>query len=129
MRRDGWIDAVDAQRLGVLGWFGALIANTDMHLGNAALALSDSPPFTLAPAYDMLPMQFRPATTGEIVPRDFIPPLPAPEHRDTWQVAATIALAFWQRAGNDERISEAFRSICADAAARLDRAIARIASA
>jgi hypothetical protein len=123
LRRDGWIDGDDAQRLGVLGWFGALIANTDMHLGNAALTLSDARPFALVPAYDMLPMQFRPTGTGEIVPREFIIPLPTPEHRDDWQIAATMALAFWQSASHDTRLSETFRSTCADAAAELQRAM------
>jgi hypothetical protein len=75
----------------------------------------------------MLPMQFRPATTGEIVPRDFIIPLPTPEYRDAWQIAAAIALAFWQRASNDARISEIFRGICADAAVNLNHAIAHMA--
>ncbi|WP_159015907.1 type II toxin-antitoxin system HipA family toxin YjjJ [Cognatiluteimonas profundi] len=128
LQRDGWIDADDASRLAVLGWFGALIANSDMHLGNAALTLSDSRPFALAPAYDMLPMHFRPASTGEIVPRDFIVPLPTPEHRDAWQIAAAIALAFWQRTSGDPGISDAFRRICADASVDLERAIAHIAS-
>ena len=39
LERDGWLSPADARRLRQTAWFGVLIANTDMHLGNAALRL------------------------------------------------------------------------------------------
>ncbi|MCW1777683.1 hypothetical protein NB693_25720 [Pantoea ananatis] len=60
------VDRPWAHRL-VVGTFGALIGNNDMHLGNAGL-MGDLP-LALAPIYDMLPMAFRPAASGEVVER------------------------------------------------------------
>lgn len=123
--REGWIDADSARRLRLLGWFGALIANSDMHLGNAALILSDARPLALAPAYDMLPMHFRPASSGEVVQRDYAVILPTPEFREDWRAAATMALDFWNRVADEARISGEFRAIAGGAAAALGHAMAR----
>lgn len=125
LQRDGWIDVENARRLHVLGWFGALIANSDMHLGNAALILTDNRPLALAPAYDMLPMHFRPAANGEIVPREYAVTLPTPEFRENWRVAANMALAFWRQVADSPAISETFRRISEGALASLGHAIAR----
>jgi len=126
LQRDGWIGADDARRLRLVSWFGALIANDDMHLGNAALHLQDARPLPLAPVYDMSPMRFRPAANGEVVERNFDMALPTPEHRDDWREAAGIAQAVWRRAANDARISSPFRAIASDAAREVARALARI---
>jgi hypothetical protein len=125
LERDGWIDADSARRLRLYGWFGTLIANNDMHLGNAALQLTDTRPLDLLPAYDMLPMHFRPATSGEVVERQYEVVLPTPERRDDWHEAARIARVFWQRVADDARISAAFRALAGDAGSALDRAIRR----
>jgi hypothetical protein len=122
LERDGWLDADDARRLRVVGWYGALISNTDMHLGNAALQLQDMRPLPLLPVYDMLPMRFRPTAGGEIVDRRHEVPLPTPEQRDDWREAARMAQAFWQRVAGDARISPAFHAIADDARSMLDRA-------
>ena len=105
----------------------ALIANSDMHLGNAAMQLQDTRPLPLAPVYDMLPMTFRPASNGEIVERRYPIALPAPEHVSDWLDVAPAAQAFWQRVAVDERISPAFRAIAADADASVARAFAHLA--
>jgi DNA-binding transcriptional ArsR family regulator len=122
LQRDRWITADDAQRMRTIGLFGALIANSDMHLGNVALMLKDDAPLALAPTYDMLPMQFIPAASGEIVARDYLVTLPLPEHLAEWQSAATAAQDFWQRVQNEPAISEGFRSIAASAAIAINRA-------
>jgi hypothetical protein len=127
LQRDGWLDAHDARLLRRIGWFGALIANSDMHLGNVALQLQDTRPLPLAPVYDMLPMTFRAASNGEIVERRYPIALPAPEHAPDWIESAPAALAFWRRVEADGRISGAFRKIALDAGASVARALAHLA--
>ena len=112
---DGWISRDDAQALRRIGWFGALIGNSDMHLGNVSLILTDARPLALAPVYDMLPMQFRPAVSGEIVPRRLVVDLPLPKQRDDWQFAATIAREFWQHTADAAEVSPSMRDIAGDA--------------
>ena len=111
LEADGWIAVADARHLRLLGWFGALIANSDMHLGNVALLRADARPFALAPAYDMLPMHYRPAVSGEVVPREYTVQRPPPAARDDWQQAAVMARAFWQRVSESTEISVEFRRI------------------
>ncbi|PJK02846.1 transcriptional regulator [Lysobacteraceae bacterium NML71-0210] len=123
LHRDGWISASDAQRLRIIGWFGALIGNSDMHLGNAGLMLGNERPLPLAPVYDMLPMLWRPSTHGEVVARDFQIALPSPQHLEDWRRAAQMALAFWQQAQALAALSQNFRDIAADCEARLHQAI------
>lgn len=125
LQRDGWLDAADARTLALRGWFGALIGNSDMHLGNASLFLGDTRPLALAPSYDMLPMALRPASTGEVVPRtlDIVPPLP--EQRALWSEAALMAMAFWRRTEAEAGISDDMRRIAGGQMGKLDTAIAR----
>ena len=53
--------AHDAARL----WaYGTLIGNTDMHSGNLSFITDQGRPNTLAPAYDITPMAFPPATAA-----------------------------------------------------------------
>lgn len=110
LQRDGWLGREDADTLRLLWWFGGLIGNTDMHFANVSLALDHTRPLHLAPAYDMLPMHYRPMATGEVVTRELVPPLPPPPERPLWQRAADTAQAFWQRAATDARISAEFRA-------------------
>ncbi|MCC6194692.1 MAG: type II toxin-antitoxin system HipA family toxin YjjJ [Burkholderiales bacterium] len=111
------IEADVAAAIERLWWYGRLIANTDMHLGNLTCHVDS--PLRLAPAYDMLPMAYAPLPGGEVAPRVFAPDLPHPGQRPAWLSACEIALAFWVAAGADVRISESFRVVCRDNAARL----------
>jgi HipA-like C-terminal domain len=106
----GLVDADTVRAVERLWWFGCLVANTDMHLGNLSFRIA--PTLRLAPAYDMLPMTYAPLPGGELPPREFVPPLPLPAQREAWQIACTIALGFWHRASTDVRISPAFQSVC-----------------
>ena len=125
LERDGWIDGSDAASLRMIGWFGELIANNDMHLGNAGLILCDERPLALAPVYDMLPMRFRPSANGEVVSRHYEVPPPLPEQRDDWHRAASAALEFWRHVGDDAMTSTNFRAIADGAGTKLDRAMRR----
>ena len=106
------LDADDAQRIERLWWYGRLIANTDMHLGNLSFRPRRTG-FDLAPAYDMLPMAYAPLPGGEVPARTFDPTFPLPAQRPAWLAAASAAAAFWQRAAGDARISAPFRDACA----------------
>jgi hypothetical protein len=92
-----------------------------MQFGNLAFHLHATRPLALAPAYDMLPMLYRPAATGEIVEREFQPPLPMPEARESWQLAAQLAITFWHTVEADARVSLPFRRIAAANAAHIER--------
>lgn len=127
LRRDGWMDADDARALAVRGWFGALIGNNDMHLGNASLALTDARPLALAPSYDMLPMALRPASTGEVVAREIPVAVPLPEQREDWQAAADMASGFWRQVADEAAISSGFHAIAEAQVTKLDAARARFA--
>lgn len=116
------LDAASVAAVEHLWWFGRLIANTDMHLGNLAFHVEHT--LRLAPAYDMLPMAYAPLAGGEVPPRDFTPSLPLPAQRATWLAACTSAMEFWRSAAADSRISEQFRNTCrANAACLADTAV------
>lgn len=103
------------ERVEELWWFGRFIANTDMHHGNLSFRPEDKH-FGLAPAYDMLPMQYAPLRGGD-VPEPAFPsydlPLPPREGRERWVTVATAAVHFWLESSRDKRISKAFRTTCA----------------
>jgi len=107
----GWLSPEDAERLAVLWWFGALIGNTDMHYGNVSLILDRTRPLGLAPAYDMLPMLYRPDTEGALPVRPFTPPPPLPETMSAWSVAVELAMVYWSRVAGARNISGSFRKI------------------
>ena len=106
----------DTERISLTWWFGQIIANSDMHAGNLAFR----PGLTVAPAYDMLPMQYAPLRGGELPARPYSPALPLPAERHVWTTAANAAMAYWQRCSEELRIGESFRQICRDNANVLD---------
>ena len=48
----------------------------------------------------------------ELPPREFRPRPPLPAEREPWGQAASAAMAFWQTAADDDRISAPFRALC-----------------
>jgi hypothetical protein len=121
----GWLPADDVLAIQRLWWFGRLIANSDMHAGNLSF-VPQGGGLRLAPAYDMLPMLYAPLPGGELPRRSFEPPLPRPVQRPAWQAACAAALAFWQAAAADGRISEAFRQQARDNGSTLQRVAERV---
>lgn len=117
----GVIDAATLLQIEQRWWFGRLIGNTDMHFGNLGFFLDDRLPLALAPAYDMLPMLYRPAGNGAIVAREFDPPPPLPATLEAWRVAAGWADEYWQRVAACREISTGFRRIARDNHAALQR--------
>jgi hypothetical protein len=104
----GWLASDDVTRITLAWWFGKLIANTDMHDGNLAFV----PGLMLAPIYDMLPMMYAPANSGEVPAPAYQPALPLPAEQQLWQQAAAAATHYWRRCAQDSRISTDFRAIC-----------------
>ena len=123
-----WITAEDRDRMVQLHCFGELIANTDMHFGNLSFFLSEEAPYPLAPVYDMLPMQFRPSGTGEIVQRHFKPALPKPEDHAIWLETYPHAIHYWRQVRQCPDISPDFQMIAEQAIKALQR-IHKIATA
>jgi len=118
----GLIDAQCLAALERLWLFGQLIANTDMHDGNLAFR----PGLRLAPVYDMLPMAYAPVRGVELPHRHFVPVLPVPSERQAWLSAARAAGLFWQAASQDRRISQDFRTTCAQNAGKVRTALDRL---
>ncbi len=108
--------------------FGTLIGNTDMHPGNLSFVSDEGRPYTLAPAYDMLPMGFCPTHAGDL--RDTLQPAtldPAVDN-DTWRTALALATRYRERITNDAGFSarfapciEALSTHITEASGRIDR--------
>jgi hypothetical protein len=116
----GLISQDEARLTRLLDTFGALIANTDRHLGNLSL-FADNVAHSLAPAYDMLPMAYRPTDQGEVRAVEFRPPTPT--GHQCRGVAAGIADGAGLLGRNGlavtAEISEGLRQIAAQNAALL----------
>ena len=121
LHTEKWITADDSERMIRLHCFGELIANTDMHWGNLSFFLPENSPYPLAPVYDMLPMRFRPSSTGEVIDREFKPTLPKPEDQAAWLEMHPHALTFWQRITKHPEISTDFKALANDAIESLQR--------
>ena len=106
------ISADDARRLRLLDAFGALIANNDRHHHNVAFFPAPAG-YTLAPAFDQLPMLYAPSGDGSVPVRDFVPPSPWAGALDEWDEARSMALAFWHNASDGPTVSGAMRRIAA----------------
>jgi len=107
-------------------WFGRLISNSDMHLGNLAFRPEEGR-HLLCPVYDMLPMAYAPLPGGELPRVPFDPAMPLPREQGVWVTACHTAIAYWQTVGDDTRISSTFRRIASDNAAELQRRLALVA--
>jgi hypothetical protein len=114
----GWLGEADVNAVQHLWWFGHLIANSDMHLGNLSLHPTQGR-FTLAPLYDMLPMAYAPLPGGEVPAHTPRFQMPLPAERGVWIEACALALRFWDAAAADARISAAFRATASAAGALL----------
>lgn len=107
--------------------FGTLMGNTDMHNGNLSFIASDSPPYALAPAYDMAPMAFAPRSGGGLP--DTLPDAtlhPAVPH-DTWRQALQLALTFMGKVCQSNAFSPRFQPCVAALDWHVQTASAKIA--
>ena len=114
------LPAEQASAVHRITWFGRLIANNDMHLGNLSFRPREGV-LHLCPVYDMLPMAYAPLPGGELPQPVFNPPLPLPREHTLWLQACRAATRFWKNVANDDRISAPFRAIAEGNAAELGR--------
>jgi len=109
----GIINRVDCDEVRWRELYGHLIGNSDMHAANISFFIEWPKTVSVAPIYDMLPMLYMPKN-DQLVDREFIPPLPSPRDADIWLKVWHAAREFWRIAGEDDRISPAFRSMARD---------------
>ena len=112
LRDAGRLTREDARRLRWLDGFGALIANTDRHQHNVVF-FAEGSGLRLAPAFDQVSMLYAPSADGQALPRSFTSPHPTADTLDVWDDARMAAREFWQRASDDDRLSDHMRSSCA----------------
>jgi hypothetical protein len=106
--RDGVANEEALAHAQLLYAFGTLIGNTDMHNGNLSFMSEHGRPYSVAPAYDMLPMALSPNSSGKLP--GWIPPrtLSASVEPSAWRQATTLATIFIDRVCADTRFSEEF---------------------
>ena len=122
MEARGLLRPEDARTLRLLDAYGRLIGNTDRHYGNISLVLVNDD-WHLSPTYDMLPMLYMPIA-GEVVAQQLGAEkmVPTAHTLDVWSEAQALALAFWQAAAQDGRISSGFRQLAQGNALAVERA-------
>ena len=114
-RREGYLREGDIDFVHTLAAFSELIGNKDRHLENISVLIDDEGNYAgMAPAYDILPMDY--ATRGGVEP-DLIPISPSTSigvpHK-IWSVAARAANRFWEAVATEELgvpISGEFREL------------------
>jgi hypothetical protein len=114
---DGIITAEAAAGAALLHAFGTLIGNADMHNGNLSFLSEHGRPYQLAPAYDMLPMAFRPLSSGTLPDNLPAARLHPSVQTDTWRQVLGLADEFIRRMNADGRFSGDWKP-CADALTR-----------
>lgn len=111
--QQGIIDHQTWKTIGLYWAFGRLIANSDMHQGNLSFLRTEQWPMVLAPLYDMLPMAFAPANSGNMRETAVEIRLGNEVNGPIWRQAELMAVEFWQRTAQHPQISESFRAIAA----------------
>jgi len=131
-RQQGLMDDRAVHQVQVLTAFSELIGNGDRHFENLSLMTDEhGRPSAPSPAYDMLPMMYAPAgggiepQLGEVSP-SFETLGARPE---VWGIASVAAIAFWQAAAGDARLSRPMRKASARNAVVVSEAVAPLLGA
>lgn len=109
MLQSGDLSKEGANRIALLDAFGALIANTDRHHYNVSLFPTDNG-YSVAPAFDQLPMAYAPPARGNLKSEAIWQPRPSVNTLDVWDEARGLADEFWGRA-SEVPLSESMRGI------------------
>ena len=97
----GEMSDASLHRIALLDAYGALIANTDRHHYNLLLYPSGDG-YSVAPAFDQLPMAYAPPASGNLRNSAIHQPHAAVNTIDVWDEARQLAKQFWQRAANQQ---------------------------
>lgn len=99
----------DLRRIALLDAYGALIANADRHRHNLLL-FPERGGYTLAPAFDQLPMAYAPTSAGYIRNVAVEEAVPMVNTLEVWDEALQLAMKFWRSAA-EQPVSESMRDI------------------
>ena len=116
------LSPTDLQKVACQYFFGQYIGNTDMHFGNLSFFVSDfaKPYFTVTPAYDMLPMLWRPGVhTGELGADPIRPQPRMASFAQEATVARDWAIDYWERGARLDVLSHTLQEACGINVARL----------
>jgi len=116
MRRRGELSDEGLQRIALLDAYGALIANADRHQYNVSLFPTETR-YTVAPAFDQLPMAYAPPASGNLRNSAIAGPRPAVNTLAIWGKAQELAAEFWRRA-SEQRWSDSMGAIVREHAGR-----------
>ena len=89
MQRRGELSDDSLHRIALLDAFGALIANTDRHQYNVSLFPSEGR-YSVAPAFDQLPMAYAPPASGNLRNSAIAAPRPAVNTLAIWEEAQNL---------------------------------------
>ncbi|TAK91138.1 MAG: hypothetical protein EPO06_06020 [Burkholderiaceae bacterium] len=96
---------------GFLTEFSILIGNGDRHHGNLSVMSEGATPWMLAPAYDVLPMNYAPRTSGETLMDPLTLTAPNADELRHRRQALPLANEFWKKVAEDQYISPEFREL------------------
>lgn len=99
-----------------LDTFGRWIGNSDRHPGNLSLRPEDDS-FALLPVYDMLPMRLS-RTSEPLESIELAPPIRTHRNEAAWEASGLAAMTYWEQLGDDEAMSDEFRTFAARHARR-----------
>ncbi len=116
MQRRGELSGESLQRIALLDAYGALIANTDRHQYNVSLFPAEGG-YSVAPAFDQLPMAYAPPASGNMRNAAIAVPRPAVNTLAIWGEAQELAAEFWRRA-SERRLSDSMQAVVKEHASR-----------
>ncbi|VAW43668.1 hypothetical protein MNBD_GAMMA02-1188 [hydrothermal vent metagenome] len=103
------LSETDRNYVSILWHFSQLIANTDAHLGNISFGIKDES-FTLLPIYDMCTMAIAPKLNSLDSIAFTLPSVDILNiGEDFKETIVKAAIEFWQKVGDDARISNEFQ--------------------
>jgi serine/threonine protein kinase HipA of HipAB toxin-antitoxin module len=116
MQRRGELSDESLHRIALLDAYGALIANTDRHQYNVSLLPAEGG-YSVAPAFDQLPMAYAPPASGNLRNSAIAAPRPAVNTLAIWGEAQELADEFWRRA-SERQLSDSMQAIVREHASR-----------
>lgn len=105
-----FISDADYATLISVSLFGDLIGNNDQHFGNTSFT-AEGKTFSMAPAYDVLPMWYAPRSQGSIVTGLHTSKPILPEFNAYKKTVREMAEHFWSHVSKERLISAGFRAI------------------